>query len=561
MDLKGTASDIISEFVSRFRREFDFYEQAGRIVAQRIETQLESSGVRAMVTSRAKNPKRLEVKVRQRDSERDVKYQSVEEIYADIVDLAGVRVALYFPGEREEVDKIIKEIFHLPAVPKIFTGTSIPDFKKRFSGYWATHYRVRLREDSLTEQTLRFADARVEVQVASVLMHAWSEVEHDLVYKPMQGALSEDELAILDELNGMVLTGEIALERLQRAAKIRVSTAGSRFENHYDLASFLLELGKLKRKDSDKEPVVGDVEILFRLLSELNISTPEALSPYIQGLTADSEQRPLSQQIVDQILASDPQRYAAYATIRSDSQIGEQSPSVESKLPVPVDPAPDAIGHFMKQWIIFERFLREIAVSRGLARNVTLSPTRKFLSSLNIFTDEEIQQVERMRMLRNELVHGVRNRAPVLLRNEGDVLAKIMSRLKDGVDNEASRAVERAAADLPFVEQIISKFASTESGHTRFELSEDAVTLLRAAAEDKQGQILKLMFLDGAAIQAGTKQFGMDSAKEFSRWGAALNELLAEKLVEVNGHKGELFSLTHPGWLMAEKLGAAPEHH
>ena len=47
-------------------------------------------------------------------------------------------------------------------------------------------------------------------------MHAWSEVEHDLVYKPLAGDLSEEELAILDEINGLVLTGEIALERLQK---------------------------------------------------------------------------------------------------------------------------------------------------------------------------------------------------------------------------------------------------------------------------------------------------------------------------------------------------------
>ena len=48
-------------------------------------------------------------------------------------------------------------------------------------------------------------------------MHAWSEVEHDLVYKPLNGTLSEEELAILDELNGLVLAGEIALERLHIA--------------------------------------------------------------------------------------------------------------------------------------------------------------------------------------------------------------------------------------------------------------------------------------------------------------------------------------------------------
>lgn len=52
-------------------------------------------------------------------------------------------------------------------------------------------------------------------------MHAWSEVEHDLIYKPLQGTLSKEELAILDELNGLVLAGEIALERLQAAGNER----------------------------------------------------------------------------------------------------------------------------------------------------------------------------------------------------------------------------------------------------------------------------------------------------------------------------------------------------
>lgn len=56
-------------------------------------------------------------------------------------------------------------------------------------------------------------------------MHAWSEVEHDLIYKPLQGTLSKEELAILDELNGLVLAGEIALERLQAAGNERIQAA------------------------------------------------------------------------------------------------------------------------------------------------------------------------------------------------------------------------------------------------------------------------------------------------------------------------------------------------
>lgn len=112
--------DSIDQFISRYRREFDFFEQAGRLVEQQLEARLQASGIRAIVTSRAKNPKRLEAKVRQRAPSRS--YKSVEDIQGDIVDLAGVRVALYFPGERNEVDKIVRDQFDLISTPKEFPG-------------------------------------------------------------------------------------------------------------------------------------------------------------------------------------------------------------------------------------------------------------------------------------------------------------------------------------------------------------------------------------------------------------------------------------------------------
>src|SRR5438270_13662370 len=72
---------------------------------------------------------------------------------------------------------------------------SLPTFDG--SSYWATHYRIRLRESSLNQAQRRYAEGLVEIQVASVLMHACAEVEHDLVCKPIQGHLSVEEYAIL----------------------------------------------------------------------------------------------------------------------------------------------------------------------------------------------------------------------------------------------------------------------------------------------------------------------------------------------------------------------------
>lgn len=157
--------ELVEDFIARYRKEFDFYDQAARLVAQTLEVNLQAAGVRSMITSRAKSVMRLEAKVRQRAVEK--KYATVDHIYDDIVDLAGARVALYFPAERQQVDTLVKNLFVLTAPPKDFPAeSSAPTYKKRFSGYWATHYRVQLRESALSEAQKRYAEARVEIQVA-----------------------------------------------------------------------------------------------------------------------------------------------------------------------------------------------------------------------------------------------------------------------------------------------------------------------------------------------------------------------------------------------------------
>lgn len=229
---------LIDEFSARYLREYDYYREVARICAERCETRLEQNGIRAIVTSRAKRPDRGRDKAQKRNSSKN--YQTIDEIYQDLVDLAGVRIALYFPGDSGEVERLIATEFAVERT-KVFPETTVsPRYPKRFSGYAARHYLVRLPAAALPPDQQRYSEARVEIQVASVLVHAWAEVEHDLVYKPQTGDLSEDEYAILDELNGLVLAGEIALERLQRAAKLRLTKA-DRFNNHYELASFIYE--------------------------------------------------------------------------------------------------------------------------------------------------------------------------------------------------------------------------------------------------------------------------------------------------------------------------------
>src|SRR5438034_280212 len=111
---------LIEEFLGRYRKEFDFYDQAARLVAQTLDAGLQAAGIRSIVTSRAKSVLRLESKIRKRAADPKKHFATVDDIFDDIVDLAGARVALYFPGEREQVDTLVKNLFVLTAAPKKF---------------------------------------------------------------------------------------------------------------------------------------------------------------------------------------------------------------------------------------------------------------------------------------------------------------------------------------------------------------------------------------------------------------------------------------------------------
>ena len=54
--------DLINQFIDNYKKKFNYYESVGRLAAGQLEAVLRSSGIRAMVTYRAKNPGRLKSK-------------------------------------------------------------------------------------------------------------------------------------------------------------------------------------------------------------------------------------------------------------------------------------------------------------------------------------------------------------------------------------------------------------------------------------------------------------------------------------------------------------------
>ena len=189
------SSGAISNFIRDYRMTKQFYSLSAGFAHEHCESLLKRNAIRAIVSSRTKQVDRLETKLKERVAKLKRKYSGSESILEDIVDLVGVRIALYFPNDAEKITGIITEAFDLverKSYPEPQNSTDPKDprhtFKPRFTGYVADHYRVRIRRQDLNTTKLKddFKDIEpmpmIEIQVASVLMHAVIAIFHSIPY-------------------------------------------------------------------------------------------------------------------------------------------------------------------------------------------------------------------------------------------------------------------------------------------------------------------------------------------------------------------------------------------
>lgn len=142
--------------------------------------------IKSLLTEKNFRPHTITSRTKEFDSlERKTKKEEKYEKLPDITDLSGVRITCYFSDDVDKVAEIIDENFIiLPELSIDKRKTLDPD---RF-GYLSLHYVVELSDDrARLPEYQRFAGLRCEIQIRSILQHAWAEIEHDLGYKSASG--------------------------------------------------------------------------------------------------------------------------------------------------------------------------------------------------------------------------------------------------------------------------------------------------------------------------------------------------------------------------------------
>jgi ppGpp synthetase/RelA/SpoT-type nucleotidyltranferase len=282
----------------------DHWQRLLSFVKTECEDHLHVKDVQATYSCRVKDQESMRKKIEKRQSHGQC--QTLSHIYAHPGhwDFAGMRLCLYFPDQRRDVERFINT--HEPFVPlpvrefdeRIRLSTQEARiYQERMGLYNAQHYWLQLKKDhpSVQQHVPGYTDEKVEIQVRSVLMDAWAEVRHDFDYKVMNGYPSEDELRILDAIKGNIASCEILLDHLRNVRQERVTVDEQRFDKKkklfwQEVICSLRPYHKLLLQVLDD----GDSwshEMLQSIFRDLKIYTPADLKGRMGSLNSPMDQQ------------------------------------------------------------------------------------------------------------------------------------------------------------------------------------------------------------------------------------------------------------------------------
>jgi putative GTP pyrophosphokinase len=166
--------------VTAYLKRYGFYADLASVVKRILEESLKRRDIKVhSVQARAKDPSSFGKKAAQ-PSDGDPATPKYPNPLVQVTDLAGVRVITYFPSTLKDIDEMLSEEFKI--VERSDMGAELIE-EDRF-GYHSIHYLVKLtpKRARLPEYD-PFAFSIAEIQVRTILQHAWAEIEHDIQYK------------------------------------------------------------------------------------------------------------------------------------------------------------------------------------------------------------------------------------------------------------------------------------------------------------------------------------------------------------------------------------------
>ncbi|MFK7826154.1 MAG: GTP pyrophosphokinase family protein [Oligoflexales bacterium] len=161
-------TDVI---IDDYSKNFSLYQQLQSFVSDYLGSLLKHNNLKVhSLTSRIKAAESLKAKVARPDKT----YEKIHEIK----DICALRVVTYFEDAIEQIASVIEANFKVDLTHSIDKRRILDSSQ---FGYNSLHYVVTLPSKVAAPPQLQ--GVPIEIQIRTILQHAWAEIEHDLGYK------------------------------------------------------------------------------------------------------------------------------------------------------------------------------------------------------------------------------------------------------------------------------------------------------------------------------------------------------------------------------------------
>lgn len=230
------------DWVARYEEERPRYERLTLKLKSLFEELLNHEGIKFIVEGRAKDIESFKGKMNRKDYENP---------FDEMTDLCGVRIVLQSLKDLDAVIELIEREFSVDQNRSINKGDILePD---RF-GYLSQHFIIKMNDSRKDLSEWKdLAGLWAEVQIRTVLQHAWAVISHSLDYKKERDVPKElrrrlNRLSALFELADEELDSIIDdVESLSEEYRLRLSANRPDVELNADsLRAYLKTSAKIK---------------------------------------------------------------------------------------------------------------------------------------------------------------------------------------------------------------------------------------------------------------------------------------------------------------------------
>lgn len=195
------SEDILKEYDENQSLLNDFKGKMVVLISELLKTEFISVH---QISGRLKERKSLEKKIERKQD----KYSGLK----DITDITGIRVITYMESDVDKVADLMEKEFIID------TENSIDKriLKTDQFGYRSLHYVLSCnKERTKLIEYKRYKEIKFEIQIRSILQHAWAEIEHDLGYKGVV-SIPDSYKRGFNRIAALLETADFEFDRLKR---------------------------------------------------------------------------------------------------------------------------------------------------------------------------------------------------------------------------------------------------------------------------------------------------------------------------------------------------------